>query len=127
MLALLSTLCASELPFPAGYREWVFLSSGLGMSYTSEQASGDPSFDNVFAQPSAYRSFLRDGKWPAGTVLVLEVRGSRSHGSINQSGHFQDRVQDIEAEVKDASGQWTFYSFGDSQSTGRPYPRIAPC
>ncbi len=33
---------------PANYREWVWLSSGLGMSYTPGPADQNPDFDNVF-------------------------------------------------------------------------------
>jgi len=127
LLLAVAALSAADLPFPADYREWVYLSSGLGMSYAAEQSSGDPSFDNVFAARSAYASFLRNGTWPNGTVLVLEVRSSRSHGSINQAGHYQDAVQDVEAEVKDQSGAWTFYSFGNKTYPGKAYPRMANC
>ena len=33
---------AGELEFPADYREWVFLSSGLDMSYTDGAARSGP-------------------------------------------------------------------------------------
>ena len=47
-----------ELALPANYREWVWLSSGLGMTYgPAAEANRDraPMFDNVFASPAAYR------------------------------------------------------------------------
>src|ERR1700761_4911273 len=74
----------NQLVRPANYREWVWLSSGLGMSY-SAPASGQPTFDNVFVAPAAYRGFAETGKWPEQTVFVLEERESMSKGSINQS------------------------------------------
>ena len=48
----------NELLPPANYREWVWLSSGLGMSYAAEPG-GEPTFDNVFVGPVAYKSL-----WP---------------------------------------------------------------
>src|SRR4051812_4950045 len=44
---------------PANYREWTFLASGLGMTYDpSGRAENAPQFfTNVFANPSAYKSF----------------------------------------------------------------------
>ena len=49
-----------KLKFPESYREWVFLSSGLDMSY-SDRGPGHSMFDNVFVEPSAYREFMRTG------------------------------------------------------------------
>ena len=66
-----------ELLLPANYREWIFLSSGLGMNYGPMAAmAGDenPPFDNVFVAPAAYRSFLQTGHWPDKAILVLELR-----------------------------------------------------
>ncbi len=75
------------LPVP-NYREWIYLSSGLGMTYSPEPR-GMIMFDNVFVNPEAYRSFVATGTWPDKTVMVLESRGAESKGSINQSGHYQ--------------------------------------
>src|ERR1700722_13932854 len=87
---------------PANYREWVFLSSGLGMTYGpagQTDAAGNPRFDNVFASPAAYKGFLRTGKWPDKTTLILEVRDSKSDVSINKAGHVQGEVLAVEAHV----------------------------
>src|SRR5205807_447554 len=41
-----------SLKLPANYREWVYLSSGLDMSYSPNAMNMDHSmFDNVFANP----------------------------------------------------------------------------
>ena len=53
-LNLLSAAPPETIPFPTDYREWVFLSSGLGMTYGPAgpaDASGNPRFDNVFVTP----------------------------------------------------------------------------
>src|SRR5438132_440306 len=63
----------NELMRPDNYREWIYLSSGLGMSYAASPSNNpNPSFDNVFVAPAAYRSFLQTGTWPEKTVFVLE-------------------------------------------------------
>src|SRR5262245_12459317 len=76
---------------PADFREWVFLSAGLGMTYgpNAPAAGQPPSFTNVFVNPSSYRAFLRSGVWPDRTMLILEIRGSASESSINRFGRFQ--------------------------------------
>jgi hypothetical protein len=122
-----------QLTLPDDYREWVFLSSGLGMTYQPASAPGGhgaPSFTNVFVNPSAYRSFLSTGTWPEKTTLVLEVRASSSKGSINQTGSYQSEVLAVEAEVKDVTkfpgNGWAFFAFGKS-STGKLLGRTQDC
>jgi hypothetical protein len=113
---------AGKLLRPTAYREWVWLSSGLGMSYgplAQSRQDQDPPFDNVFVNPTAYRAFRQTGKWPDKTVLVLEVRSSVGKGSINNGGHFQGELRGVEVEVKDG-GRWTFYGFAGAE----PAPAI---
>ena len=121
-----------ELLFPANYREWVFLSSGLGMNYgpLAAESGENPAFDNVFVSPPAYQSFLKTGRWPDNTMFVLEVRASQSKGSINNGGHFQTDILGIEAEVKDESrfpGKWAFFGLGKAGDAGKQIPTTARC
>jgi cytochrome P460 len=122
----------NELARPENYREWIYLSSGIGMSYNaSANAAGpaNPPFDNVFVTPSAYRSFLQTATWPEKTMFVLELRGSASEGSINRGGRFQQQLLGIEVEVKDSSrfpGKWAFYEFGRA-ATAKPLATTASC
>jgi Cytochrome P460 len=123
----------NELSRPENYREWIYLSSGIGMSYNAAANSAGPAnppFDNVFVTPSAYRSFLQTGTWPDKTMFVLELRDSSSEGSINRQGRFQQQMLGIEVEVKDKSrfpGGWAFYEFGRSAATAKPLPTSAGC
>ena len=73
-----------KLVRPEGYRRWVYVSSGFGMSYT-QSASGMQDFTKVFVTPAAYDYFTANGKWPDKTMFVLEIYGSTSRGSINKS------------------------------------------
>ena len=114
------------------YREWVYLTTGIDMSYNPKVAAMDHSmFDNVFVNPEAYRSFLATGTWPDKTVMVLEVREARSKGSINQRGHFQgEGVMGFEVHVKDEArfpGKWAFFDFDSAEKNGTVIPDKAPC
>lgn len=119
-----------QLQFPSDYREWIYLSSGLGMTYGPVGDHAPALFDNVFVNPEAYRAFLQTGHWPERAVFVLEVRSSETQASINHGGHFQRDIAGIEAEVKQGA-TWSFYSFaierGKAASTGRLFPRDASC
>jgi len=124
---------SGEMLPPENYREWIYLTSGLDMSYTTAAAAmaGQSMFDNVFVNPEAYRSFLETGTWPDKTVMVLEVRGAGSKASINQRGHFQSGgVMGLEVHVKDETrfpGKWAFYSFDSPDKNGDLLPQKAPC
>ena len=118
---------------PENYREWIYLSSGLGMTY-GERSNPDPSFDNVFVSPPAYREFIATGHWPEKTMFILEVRAASSHGSINKGGHFQTNLIAIEAEVKDSTRfaeTWAYFGFGGTPGspgkTARALPKGSAC
>jgi hypothetical protein len=120
-----------KLVYPASYREWIYLSSGLDMSYRKETAgSADHHmFNNVFVNPSAYDAFLETGTWPDQTALVLEIRGAGSNASINKAGQFQTgEVMGLEVHVKDKRlpGGWAFYGFDDDKPT-TPFPHEMNC
>src|ERR1700721_1708483 len=79
-----------ELLAPAGYREWIYLSSGLDMSYSERLlAMGHSMFSNVFVNPEAYRAFQRTGTWPDKTMLVRGRRGASRKGSLKKNGTSQ--------------------------------------
>ena len=81
-------------------------------------------FDNVFAPRAAYAAFKATGRWPDGSVLILENRDGASEGSINRAGHFQAAVVGVEAHVRDScrfAGGWGFFAF----QGGKPAERIA--
>jgi Cytochrome P460 len=117
---------------PRDYREWIYLTSGIDMSYSPKADMEDHSvFDNVFVNAAAWRSFMATGTWPDKTVMVLEVRGAKSKGSINQRGHFQDTdVMGMEVHVKDEArfpGKWAFFEFDSLDKNGTLVPSGAPC
>jgi hypothetical protein len=108
-----------KLQLPADYREWIYVTTGLDMSYSPRGAPGHHMFDSVFVEPSAYRAFKETGTWPDKTMFVLETRGAQTKGSINQRGYFQDAdVMGTEVHVKDSArfeGGWAFFAFDDDK------------
>ena len=110
-----------KLVRPEGYRRWVYVSSGFGMSYNPDAGgNGAPAFTNVFVAPEAYDFFRANGKWPDKTMFVLEIYGSTSHGSINQKGSYQESLVGLDVEVKDESrfaDKWAYFDFNSSAKT----------
>jgi hypothetical protein len=112
---------------PANYREWVYLSSGLGMNYRPAQNGGTAPgmFTNVFVNPESYHEFMRTGKWPDKTTFALEVYSPATHSDPNKQGMFQDRLMAVEAEVKDSSTPevWRYYDFGTERTEAEAEPQ----
>lgn len=121
-----------RLLYPKHYRKWIFLSSGVDMSYNPKaMAMGHTVFDNVFVNPEAYARFIQTGKWPDKTVLVLEARMGMEKGYINHQGHYQGtQLMGFEVHVKDEArfpGQWAFFDFDSPTAAGTLFPKDAEC
>ncbi len=111
----------TSLVRPDNYREWTFLSSGLSMTYETPVGGVPPGpqlFQNVFVNPSSYRSFMESGTWPDRTIFVLEFRRAATEASINRAGRFQTDLVMLEAEVKDSRfpDGWAFFTFGNADA-----------
>ena len=61
-----SYTAGGDLIVPKDYREWNYLTTGMDMSYTPRMAGMEDhsTFDNLFVNPEAYRSFVATGTWP---------------------------------------------------------------
>src|ERR1700687_4812542 len=102
-----------RLVFPANYREWIYLTTGMDMDYNPDPAmAGHSMFDNVFVNPEAYKAFVATGTWPDKTMIVLEGRMAANKGSINKAGHYQmGEAMSQSIHVKDNArfaGGWAF-------------------
>ena len=116
-----------KLVRPENYREWIFLSSGLGMNY-NPSANESQMFTNVFVPQWSYREFLATGKWPDKSMFIVEDRGSETKGSINKTGHFQTDLHGMGVEVKDESrfpDKWAYFNFGADTKTAGANPKAA--
>jgi len=121
----------NHLLLPANYREWIYLSSGLGMTYGPAATAdhGNPKFENVFVSRTAYNAFRESGRWPDKTMLILEIRRAAEKGSINTAGHYQTETLAVEAAVKDEHRfpqKWAYFSFGQSDK-GTMFPANSAC
>ncbi|MEP7313890.1 MAG: cytochrome P460 family protein [Pseudomonadota bacterium] len=135
--AFADTLTADgKLERPTDVREYVFLSTGYGMAYgpAKDLAEGQPPFTNVYVKPESYRSFMKTGVWPDGSVFLLEVRRGVANASIDSTGRSQGELLAIEAAAKDSSkfpdGGWAYFDFGNAkalQNSAAPLPRTASC
>jgi hypothetical protein len=122
---------------PAGYREWVFLTSSLDLNYNEPVpgAGKQPlsQMDNVFVNPEAYKAFLKTGTWPDKTVLVKENRrATPSADAIGKSGKVQEGVISIELHVKDEAryrdqGGWAFFFTRGASETATYVTKPAIC
>jgi hypothetical protein len=116
---------------PRDYRGWIYLTSGLDMSYNAAMQMGNAHmFDNVFVDPRAYAAFRATGTWPDKTQLVKETRAARTRGSINVHGQFQSDILGIEVHVRDTArfgGKWAFFAFDTGTPSAAMIPRSAAC
>ena len=122
-----------ELQRPPDYRNWIFLTSGLGMSYgPAAREMAVPPFDNIFVEPTAHAGFLKTGHWPEGTMFVLELRRSLTGQSINKTGRSQGDVVAIEMAVKDSErfkdrDGWGYFEFGNGVTSKAAFPASSDC
>jgi hypothetical protein len=86
------------------YGGWVLVGASVA---TADAHSG--SSQNVYINPAAYRTYAETGRFPEGTVMVLETSNSESSS--------------IAASVKDSRfpGGWGFFTFaaGDKNTSGK--------
>ncbi|MFN0106961.1 MAG: cytochrome P460 family protein [Bryobacteraceae bacterium] len=110
---------------PADYRDWYFVGSNLGVSYSPEPGK-EHFFKNIYIQKSAAGEFKKTGVFPEKTMLVMEVYKPATDASPAKRGQFEGQFVGIEVAVKDkdavAEG-WAYYNFigenGQSKATAK--------
>ena len=118
------------LMLPADYRQWVFVGSSLGLSY-SEGAAGHEMFHETLLEPTAYAEFVRTGTFREGTMLVLMLHATGESVLPGRRGRFAADVHGVEMAVKDRSRVpegWAYYNFGGMgglRDTAQPMPKAA--
>jgi len=107
---------------PSGYREWVFVGCSLGKTHAPHSSA--EIYQNVYVDPTAYGEYSRSGRFPDGTVMVLEGFSAQTK---------QDPIV-LQVSVKDSSRfdeGWGFYDFTESggklKSQAKPLPETAGC
>ena len=126
----------STLLKPEGYREWIFVGSSLGLAYSPTPGQGQGRnaelYHNVYINPSSYREYARTGKFPDGTMMVLELARSDVKSEPGLQGSYQKDFVALEASVKDSSrfeGGWAYFNFteggGKLKAKADPFPQNA--
>jgi hypothetical protein len=106
-----------QLQRPLDYREWVYLTSSLGVSYSGAAPAADrpQDFKSVFVNRESYRRFADTGKWPEKTMFILEVRRAYNDPAVDAGGRTQTSLVAMEAAVKDSARYpgltWAYFSF----------------
>jgi hypothetical protein len=116
---------------PKGYREWVFVGSSTGLNYSPNpapsSADSGTDFKNVYIDPAAYREFVKTGKFPEGTMMVLEIAQAATKNEPGLHGSFASEYVALEASVKDSKrfpGGWAYFGFTDRE--GKPLAKAKP-
>ena len=116
---------------PEGYREWVFVGSSTGLNYMPNpapaSANAEEDIKHVYINPSSYREFLTTGKFPEGTVMILEIAEAAKKNEAGLQGSFAAKFIALEASVKDSQrfpGGWAYFGFTDME--GRPLAKAKP-
>ena len=117
---------------PPSYREWVFVGCSLGMGHAQNKSS--EVYHNVYIDPLAYREYQRSGKFPDGTVMLLESLSAGTKFDPESQGSYEEDVLALQASVKDSSrfdSGWGFYDFtagvGKLKPQAEPLPQTAGC
>lgn len=121
----------ATLKAPANYRDWYFVGSNLGISYT-EGAGKDANFKNIYIPRAAADAFKKSGVFPEKTMLVMEVYKPSSEANPAKQGQFEGKFIGIEVAVKDktaVSEGWAYYNFigekGEQKATAKAFPKNA--
>lgn len=125
---------------PVNYREWVFVGSSRGLAYAKNPPAQSPGpgtemYHNVYIKPESYREFVKTGKFPEGTVLVLEMASADTKKEPGLQGSYEKDFVGLDVSVKDSSrfeGGWAYYSFSDGtgssyKAKAEPFPASAGC
>ena len=121
---------------PEGYREWIFVGSSTGLNYSPNPAPSSSTsatdFKNVYINPSSYREFVKTGKFPEGTVMILEIAQAANKNEPALQGTFASQYIALEASVKDSKrfpSGWAYFGFtgqeGKLKAKAKPFPDSA--
>ena len=120
-----------DLKCPTDFPRWVFVGADLGLRYHDDVPNakarkqdspkgGKPGeFHNVYIRPESYEHYVKTGRFPDQTVLVMEVFEARERDAkgIVSGGFFPGAQRRIEVAVKNSKRpdgsktDWAYYDF----------------
>ena len=122
----------NKLPFPDGFRNWMFVGSNLGLVYKGEPGpgAGKAAFHNVYITPEGYAGF-RDTKttFPDPTILVIDIYSAdkKEPHNILAKGVYNGTQSGALVAVKNSARPpgpggdktiWAYYVFPDISKPG---------
>ena len=137
-----------DLKRPADFRTWVFVGANIGLAYHSnlpdttprkqdqvKKKAGPGEFHNVYIQPEAYEHYLKTGKFPDRTMLVMDVYEAKERDAkgIVSQGLFPGAQRRFEVAVKNSKRpdgsktDWAYYACDKPEKTTASAFRDAAC
>ena len=128
---------------PKDFHRWVFVGSNLGLGYDKDVAAntvrevarpGLGEYHNIYLKPEDYAAYVRTGRFPDKTVLVMDVyrAQTRDANGVVTAGSYNGQSLGLEVAVKNASRpdgsktDWAYYDFTDHSGGGHfPADRAA--
>jgi len=136
-----------HLKLPADFRTWIFVGSNIGLRYRKDVAETTPrerarhvgqrigDFHNIYMNPDAYEHYVKTGKFPEKTVLVMDVYMAKDKEPQNvvTGGYFPGDHREIEVAVKNSNRpdgcktEWAYYIFPDEKPVPAQAEKDADC
>jgi Cytochrome P460 len=103
---------------PKDFETWIFVGSSTGLTYESGiETTGPGEFHDVYIRPESYREYVRTGKFPEKTILVLAVYAPKEKISPAKAGYFEGNLEGLAASVKDHErfpDGWAYFNFSEA-------------
>ncbi|HKS66435.1 MAG TPA: cytochrome P460 family protein [Candidatus Acidoferrales bacterium] len=120
---------------PEHFETWIFVGSSTGLTYEPGIGTAPGEFHDVYIRPESYREYVRTGKFPEKTVLVLALYPPEDKVSPAKGGHFEGDLDGMAAAVKDHSHfaeGWAYFNFGrapnlQAEATANPKQACYSC
>lgn len=131
-----------NLVHPKDFHGWVFVGSNLGLGYDKEVAANTVreaarpqlgEYHNVYLKPDDYQAYVRTGRFPDRTVLVMDVYTAQQRDAkgVVTAGSYNGQSLGVEVSVKNANRpdgsktDWAYYDFIDRRGGGKNLPADA--
>jgi hypothetical protein len=129
-----------QLKRPEKHETWVFVGASIGLRYrpAGKDAPGNEGrrkearpaeFHNVYIRPESYAEYVKTGKFPDRTVLVMDVYEAKEKDEkgVVSGGLFPGKQLRIEVAVKDSKRPdgsrtpWAYYAFPPKKESARAF------
>src|SRR2546428_806498 len=108
----------SSVAYPSGYRRWALVKSMVIYSDKHPLFAQFGGLHHVYANAEAMRALIKGGKFPDGSVLVLDLlEAKEENGAYVEGSRKLVAVMEKNGAAFKTTGGWGFEAFkGDRQS-----------